>query len=93
MIEDRTQVRRPHNVVMENRKKLNISGVNEIVRFDDSVVVVATSLGNLTIAGEKLNITKSSIESGEMSLEGEITELIYSNKNKGSGLFSKFSGR
>ncbi len=93
MIEDRNQIKKPHNIVMENRKKLNVSGVSEILRFDESVVVVKTSMGNLTIAGEKLNITKSSTESAEMCVEGEIAELVYSNQRQGSGLFARFAGR
>lgn len=78
------------NLVLENREKLSISGVNDVLSFDDQIVILETQLGLLTIKGENLRINKLSIDSEEVVIEGEINNLAYSEKDmerKGSGSF------
>lgn len=80
------------NLVLENREKLSISGVLDVLSFDDQVVIVETELGLLTIKGENLRINKLSIDTSEVVVEGEIYNLAYSENNldkKSSGLFNK----
>ena len=76
------------NIVLENREKLNVSGVNDVLSFDDQVVMVETELGLLTVKGENLRINKLSIDTSEVIIEGDISYLAYSDKelekNKGS---------
>ncbi len=76
------------NLILENRGKLSISGVLDVLSFDDQVIMVETELGLLTIKGEGLRITKLSIDTSEVIVEGNISYLAYSNKevekNKGS---------
>ena len=50
------------NLVLENRNKLSISGVKDVLSFDDQVVIMETELGLLTIKGENLKINKLSID-------------------------------
>lgn len=68
------------NLILENRGKLSISGVLDVLSFDDQVVMVETELGLLTIKGENLRITKLSIDTSEVIVEGNIGYLAYSNK-------------
>ena len=68
------------NIVLENRKKLNISGVLDVLSFDDQIVIVETELGMLTVKGEDLRINKLSIDTSEVIVEGEIYNLGYSEK-------------
>lgn len=68
------------NIVLENREKLSISGVNDVLSFDDQIVILETQLGLLTIKGENLRINKLSIDSEEVTIEGEINSLYYSEK-------------
>ena len=80
------------NLVLENRGKLSVSGVNDVLSFDDQVVMIDTELGLLTVKGENIRINKLSLDTSEVIVEGEISSLLYSqNKNdKNSGtLFSK----
>lgn len=76
------------NLILENRGKLSISGVNDVLSFDDQVVIVETELGLLTIKGENLRINKLSIDTSEVIVEGNISNLAYNDKelekNKGS---------
>ena len=81
------------NLILENRKKLSISGVNDVLSFDDQVVMVETELGLLTVKGENLRINKLSIDTSEIIIEGEISFLSYSDKEqekqKSGGFISK----
>ena len=80
------------NVILENRNKLSISGVLDVLSFDDQIVILETELGLLTVKGENLKINKLSIDTSEVIIEGEISSLSYSQKSieKSSGtLLSK----
>ena len=77
------------NIILENRAKLSISGVLDVLSFDDQVVILETDLGLLTVKGENLRINKLSIDTSEVIVEGDISNLGYSDKSteKGSGSF------
>ena len=66
------------NLVLENRKKLSVSGVNDVLSFDDQVVIIDTELGLLTVKGENIRINKLSLDTAEVIVEGEISSLSYS---------------
>ena len=82
------------NIVLENREKLNVSGVNDVLSFDDQVVMVDTELGLLTVKGENIRINKLSLDTAEVIIEGEISSLAYSQnkqeKNAGTILSKIF---
>ena len=80
------------NLVLENREKLSISGVLDVLSFDDQVVIVETELGLLTVKGENLRINKLSIDTSEVIVEGEIHNLAYSENDidkKSTGFLNK----
>lgn len=81
------------NLILENRSKLSISGVIDVLSFDDQVVMVETELGLLTVKGENIRINKLSIDTSEVIIEGDISYLAYSDKeidkNKRGGLLTK----
>lgn len=70
------------NTILENRNKLSVSGVKDVLSFDDQVVIMETELGLLTVKGENLKINKLSIDTSEVVVEGEINSLSYSEQNK-----------
>ena len=69
------------NLILENRKKLSVSGVNDVLSFDDELVMIETELGLLTVKGDNLKINKLSIDTSEVIVEGEISYLAYSDKD------------
>lgn len=69
------------NLVLENREKLSISGVLDVLSFDDRVVIVETELGLLNVKGANLRINKLSIDTSEVVVEGDIFNLSYSEKS------------
>lgn len=93
-IEERKQITNTtvQNLILENRGKLNISGVLDVLSFDDQIVIVETELGLLNVKGENLRINKLSIDTSEVIVEGDISSLAYSDKEydkKGTSLFGK----
>lgn len=70
------------NLILENREKLTISGVLDVLSFDDQIVILETKLGMLTIKGEDLRINKLSIDTQDVIIEGSISSLNYSEKDE-----------
>lgn len=68
------------NLILENREKLSISGVLDVLSFDDQIVILETELGLLTVKGENLRINKLSLDTAEVIIDGEIYNLGYSEK-------------
>ena len=87
---DDKRIKMPHNLVMEDRKTLSVTGVSDVDSFDESTIIVFTDIGELTVRGSDLHIKNLNIESGEVSLEGKISSLTYAdNAVKSTGFFSK----
>ena len=70
------------NLILENREKLSISGVLDVLSFDDQIVILETELGMLTIKGEDLRINKLSLDTGDVVIEGNINSVSYSEKEE-----------
>lgn len=80
----------PHNLILEDRRLLTVSGVSDVDSFDEQTVVVFTDKGELTVRGRNLHINKLSVEIGELLMEGQIVSLTYSDEQpKSTGFFSK----
>ena len=80
-----------HNIIMENRERLSITGVIDIHSFDDELVLVETQLGILTIKGNDLKMNKLNLDNSELIVEGKIIALVYSQTEtmKKGGMFNK----
>ncbi len=78
------------NLILENRKKLTISGVKDIYGFSEGLISVLTNLGNLTIRGSQLKINKFSVETGDAYIEGNISSMVYDNMKNKSGVSGSF---
>ena len=70
------------NIILENRKSLSISGITDVDSFDEKTIVLYTQLGELTIQGRELHIDSMSVETGDMSITGDIWALVYGDKDK-----------
>lgn len=73
-----------HSVILENRKKLALSGVKDVISFDDCAVVMQTVLGRLTVKGDSLHISGFNRETGDLQMDGLISIFGYSDTEKGS---------
>lgn len=75
------QLRPAHNIILENRRMLSLSGVKDVDSFDEQTVVLLTELGELTVKGLNLHIGHLDRETGEVSIDGEISDLVYTEIN------------
>ena len=66
---------------LENRKKLTLTGIVEVISFDDQKISLNTKLGNLSIKGEGLKMNKLDVQNGDVIIMGTILSMIYSGKN------------
>lgn len=67
----------PHNLILQDRKSLSVSGVSDVDSFDEQTVVMYTNMGELTVKGYNLHINKLNVETGDVVLEGNIYCLSY----------------
>ena len=81
-----------HALNMENREKLSLSGVEDVSGFDESLVVLRTRMGALTIRGEQLHIGRIDLDSGCLELSGKVQELSYDEAGPAPGFWSRIFG-
>lgn len=73
---------RKHSISMENRKKLTITAVDDVVSFDEDKVIVDTAMGTMTVFGSDFRIHKLNVDDGQLMIEGTIDEIQYSENHK-----------
>ena len=78
-------------ITLWNRKLLNLSGIEDVISFDELSIYLVTNSGNLLIEGTELHITTLDVTSGNMTVEGMIRSMIYNDKEtkKKDGFFSR----
>lgn len=90
MTDEKNIQKLPHNIIMEDRKRLSVSGVTDIDSFDEQSIIAITGMGELTIRGWNLHITRLNLEQSELAVDGEISSLAYTDtRPKAQGFFSK----
>ncbi|PKM95259.1 MAG: sporulation protein YabP [Firmicutes bacterium HGW-Firmicutes-1] len=93
-MEDRSYTN--HRIVVTNRDEMSITGVSDVVSFDETLVVVETDMGMLEIKGEALHVNQLNLENGEMSLTGDIGGIEYDDKTAykrgGKSIISRLFG-
>lgn len=78
-----------HNVIIEQCKKINMTGVNEVKAFDDETVVLDTACGTLTVKGDSLIINSFSASTGDLLMEGQICGFAYFDGERGKGALKR----
>ncbi|MDF2890467.1 MAG: yabP [Clostridia bacterium] len=82
---------KPHNVLIEGREKLTITGVRDVISFDENTIILNTEMGGLVLKGTDLHINKLNVEDGNLSIEGYVIACDYTDKTdskKSGGFFS-----
>ena len=83
----------PHNLILEDRKKLVVSGVEDVARFDETCIVMSTCVGELVVTGEGLHIGKLTLDGGELHVDGHIDSISYEEPAAGrTSLLSRLFG-
>ena len=68
------------SISLENRRKMLLTGVNEVLSFNDEKIILNTVLGKLNIKGQNLKMNKLDVKNGDVIVDGYITSLLYNNK-------------
>lgn len=74
---------------MENREKLSVSGIVKVENFDENAILLITEMGELTIKGDNLHISKMDVDTGDLSVTGNIYGLIYNETVKSGSIFKR----
>lgn len=69
---------RPHRLMMEDRGKMSITGISDVVSFDENQVILDTDRGLLTIKGKDLCVSRLTLDKGEVDVDGQADSLVYS---------------
>ena len=80
-----------HSIIIEQREKINISGVTEVVGFDDETVLLRTAMGSLTIKGEGLHIGAFSTSSGDIDIDGKLIAMAYGDDTGRGGFWRRLA--
>ena len=76
-----------HRLQLEGRESLTVSGVEDVVRFDESCIVMTTCAGSMVVTGTELHIGKLSLEGGELHVDGHIDSVTYEDLQPRQGSF------
>ena len=87
-----TERRKAQNIILENRSRLSVSGVEEVSGFDESIVQMQTELGALTVHGSNLRVETLSVDSGDLLVVGDISDLSYAVVPVRRGLWARLYG-
>lgn len=84
---------RQHKITLLNRCSAGITGIADVVSFDENSVVLDTDQGLLTIRGKALHVSRLTLEKGEVDIEGEVESMVYSSnesfRRQGESLFAR----
>lgn len=76
----------PHKLCLDERKNLSMTGVTEVISFDENNAILQTSLGILSVHGSDLKLKTLSLDGGQVMIHGSITAMIYEqNKERSLG--------
>ncbi|MCI9147167.1 MAG: sporulation protein YabP [Hungatella sp.] len=91
-MEEKT-VTRPHRLMMQDRSVLSVSGIRDVVSFDENQIIVDTDMGLLTMKGKDLHVSRLTLEKGEVDVDGTLDSLVYSSnesfRKSGESLFNR----
>lgn len=82
----------PHKLTLTERSALTVTGVSEVVSFDEHAAILRTNLGTLVVQGQNLQLKQLTLEGGDVAVEGEISSLVYEQTRSQGSLFSRLFG-
>jgi len=91
-MEEKTSLR-PHKLMFQNRQTGSLTGIRDVVSFDENQVVLDTDMGLLHIKGKGLHISRLTLEKGEVDMDGMVDSLTYTSnesfRKSGESLFNR----
>lgn len=75
---EQNNISKAQKLVLDNRKKMALTGIRDVVSFDMNQVLLESVLGMILIKGNDLKVTRLSLEKGEVDIDGQIDAITYS---------------
>ena len=66
-----------HEIRIGMRKEMTVTGVREVLRFDDACVVLRSVCGEMTVEGQELRVGILDTDRGLVTLSGTVEALYY----------------
>ena len=78
-MEELTNVnKRAHKLMLNNRRTCNLTGINDVLSFDENEIILETEQGMLMIKGNELHVSRLTLDKGEVDIDGRIDSFTYS---------------
>jgi sporulation protein YabP len=78
-----------HDLIIESRKKVTLTGIVDVESFDEETIVARSHCGEICIKGSSLKISRLSVESGDMTVEGQVDSVAYSEARSAGNFLSR----
>lgn len=77
-MEEKVKTTKSHKITVDNRRRAEITGVNDVISFDLNTILLETDYGMVTIKGSNLHVNRLSVEKGEVDIDGKVDGINYS---------------
>ena len=82
----------PHKLTLNERSALTMTGVTEVVSFDEAAVILKTQMGTLMIHGKGLQLKTLSLDGGQVAVDGQVNALIYEENRPAGSILRRLFG-
>ncbi|MGL5647360.1 MAG: sporulation protein YabP [Clostridium sp.] len=79
MNKDNNSIKLQSKIELENRRKMTLTGVNEVLSFNEEKIILNTVLGKMSIKGQGLKVNRLDVKNGDVIVEGYVSSMIYTN--------------
>lgn len=86
------EMQNKHTITVTDRESVSLTGIDEVVSYDENNIVMQTNMGQLTLDGSGLNIVKLNLGEGEVVVQGKVDALYYIESGGKRSVFSRLFG-
>ena len=93
-MEDNTSInKKAHKLILNNRRCGNLTGVSDVLSFDENEIILETEQGMLMMKGKELHVSRLMLDKGEVDIDGRIDSVTYSEQGSRTERTESFLGR
>ena len=93
-MEDNTSInKKAHKLILNNRRCGNLTGVRDVLSFDENEIILETDQGMLMMKGKELHVSRLMLDKGEVDIDGRIDSVTYSEQGSRTERTESFLGR
>ena len=93
-MEDNTSLnKKAHKLILNNRRTGNLTGVSDVLSFDENEIILETDQGMLMMKGKELHVSRLMLDKGEVDIDGRIDSVTYSEQGSRAERTESLLGR